>query len=113
MVRKSITQRNAAQRERQQRLRKIAKLERKPSRDDIARVLLHWLLNRAAKTGHMAEVDRIADKIVARLVAQGFDERKSYEVFDDILERYTKRRWEFRRKIHLTPPITSSNDVCD
>lgn len=106
-MRKSITQRNAAQRERQQQLRELAKMERKPSRDDIARILLHWTITRASEAGHMSKLDRVEDEIVARLVAQGFDERKSYEVFDDIVERYTKRRWGFRRKIHLTPPITS------
>ncbi len=55
----------------------------------------------------METLFRVEDEIVARLVEQGFDEGKAYEVFDDLIERYTKRRWEFRRKVHLTPPVTS------
>ncbi|WP_337181425.1 hypothetical protein [Shinella sp.] len=88
-------------------MRDQAKRERKPSRDDIARALLHWSITRSAAKGQMETLFRVEDEIVARLVEQGFDEGKAYEVFDDLIERYTKRRWEFRRKVHLTPPVTS------
>jgi len=102
----SRKERNAAQRQRQQALRDQAKRERKPSRDDIARALLHWSITGSAAKG-LETLFRVEDEIVARLVGQGFDEGKAYKVFDDLIERYTKRRWEFRRKVHLTPPVTS------
>ncbi|QRI63632.1 hypothetical protein JQ506_23020 [Shinella sp. PSBB067] len=101
----SRKERNAAQRQRQQALRDQAKRERKPSRDDIARALLHWSITGSAAKGQMETLFRVEDEIVARLVGQGFDEGKAYEVFDDLIERYTKRCWEFRRKVHLTPPL--------
>ena len=106
-MKQSKKERNTAQRERQQALRDQAKRERKPSRDDIARALLHWSITGSAAKGQMETLFRVEDEIVARLVGQGFDEGKTYEVFDDLIERYTKRRWEFRRKVHLTPPVTS------
>jgi len=106
-MKQSKKERNTAQRERQQALRDQAKRERKPSRDDIARALLHWSIIGSAAKGQMETLFRVEDEIVARLVGQGFDEGKAYEVFDDLIERYTKRRWEFRRKVHLTPPVTS------
>lgn len=104
---KTTKQKNAAQRERQQQLREQARRERKPSRDDVARVLLYWTITGSAGKGQMETLLRVEDEIVGRLVEQGFDEGKAYEVFDDLIERYTKRRWEFRRKVHLTPPVTS------
>jgi len=106
-MKQSKKERNTDQRERQQALRDQAKRERKPSRDDIARALLHWSITGSAAKGHMETLFRVEDEIVARLAGQGFDEGKAYEVFDDLIERYTKRRWEFRRKVHLTPPVTS------
>lgn len=106
-MRKTIKARSEEQRERQQALRDQAKRERKPSRDDIARALLHWSITGSAAKGQMETRFRVEDEVVARLVGQGFDEGKAYEVFDDLIERYTKRRWEFRRKVHLTPPVTS------
>ena len=106
-MKQSKKERNAAQRQRQQALRNQAKRERKPSRDDIARAFLYWSITGSAAKGQMETLFRVEDEIVARLVGQGFDEGKAYEVFDDLIERYTKRRWEFRRKVHLTPPVTS------
>jgi hypothetical protein len=100
-LRKPIKQRNEEQRERQRELRAAAKLERKPSRDDIARVLLHWTITKSVSRGQERMLEQVQDEIVTLLVAQGFDERKAYDVFDDLVERYTKKRWGFRRKIHL------------
>ncbi|MDX0203833.1 hypothetical protein GOB99_30390 [Sinorhizobium meliloti] len=42
MARQSKVERNPRQRDRQRRLRAQHKSERRPSRDDLARVLLHW-----------------------------------------------------------------------
>ena len=102
-MKQSKKERNAAQRQRQQALRNQAKRERKPSRDDIARAFLYWSITGSAAKGQMETLFRVEDEIVARLVGQGFDEGKAYEVFDDLIERYTRQRWAFRRKVHLKP----------
>lgn len=102
-MRKSIKQTNEEQRERQRKLRAAAKLERKPSRDDVARVLLHWTITKSIHRKQEDLLDRVEDEVVSVLAAQGFDEGKAYEVFDDLIERYTKQRWGFQRKIRLLP----------
>lgn len=71
---KTTKEKNSAQRERQQQLREQAKRERKPSRDDIARVLLHWTITGSAGKGQIETLRRVEDEIVALLVQQGFDE---------------------------------------
>lgn len=100
-MRKSQAQKNADQRKRQRTLRARAKAEQRPSRDDIARVLLHWTITKAMKKGQEAMLYSVADEIVSRLAAQGFDEGKAYDVFDELVERYTKQHWAFRRKTYL------------
>lgn len=102
-MRKPIRQRNAEQRLRQQTYRDRLKAERRPSRDDIARMLLHFAITESmrSKKGR-SRLGLIEEKVVERLVAQGFDGRASYAVFDDLIERYTRQKWEFRRKPHLS-----------
>jgi hypothetical protein len=67
--------------ERQKDYRDRLRAERKPTRDDIVRVLLHY-----------------------GLADQGFDKDASLGVIDDLIDKYTKRGWDFRRKVHLMPP---------
>lgn len=106
-MRQSKKTRNENQRARQQQLRVRAKATRRPSRDDIARILLHWFIVRVSADGHRSELDRVEDAIVERLVLQGFDENQSYDACEQLIERYTRGHWDFRRKVHLPPPITS------
>lgn len=106
-MRKTKALRNAEQRERQQRVRNIAKAQRSPSRDDAARTLLHWIITRAADAGKMDELDKLSDALIVRLVEQGFDERRSEDVIEALIEKYVSGRWSFQRKVHLSPPITS------
>jgi hypothetical protein len=101
----------AEQRERQQVYRKRIKSERRPSRDDIARVLLHVVITRSAAKDKLDELEKFGDLIVDRLVEQGFDKRVSYDAFDQLVDKYVKQGWEFRRKTHITnEPPTDSND---
>ncbi|MBB6262669.1 hypothetical protein FHS77_003251 [Paenochrobactrum gallinarii] len=100
-IRKQDAERLRKQRERQQRVRERQKRDRKPSRDDIARVLLHMLIMRSYKTNQMHLLEGYCDMIVRRLKAQGFDKVASYAVLDNLIEKYTKSDWQFFRKLHL------------
>ena len=103
-MRKPVRQRNAEQRERQRAYRERLKAERRPGRDDVARVLLHFVIaENASRPDRKGRLDALQDVIVGCLVDQGFEERASHAVFDDLVERYTKEGWGFRRKGHLDP----------
>ncbi|MHC3941852.1 hypothetical protein ACI0FR_03182 [Paenochrobactrum sp. BZR 201-1] len=56
-VRKQEAERLRKQRERQQIVRERNKRDRKPSRDDIARVLLHMLIMKSYETNQMQMLD--------------------------------------------------------
>lgn len=101
MARQTLEERNARQRERQQRLRDRHRAERRPDRDDVARTLLVWTVSGYINEGRRDQLDKLADYLVKLLVNQGFDERASYEVFDDLVDRYAHDDQPFRRKVHL------------
>ena len=105
MARKSIYQRNEEQRLRQSHVRKAAKELRRPSRDDLARMLLWQMINglqhNKKVTNRQQELDNLCNMIVSGLVKQGFDEGQSEEVFDDLAKRYTSSLPPFRIKQHL------------
>ncbi len=103
-MRKPVRQRNEEQRERQRAYRERLKAERRPGRDDVARVLFCTSSSpRMPAADRKGRLDALQDVIVGRLVEQGFNERASHAVFDDLVERYTKEGWGFRRKAHLDP----------
>ncbi|CAN7218567.1 hypothetical protein LJR255_000730 [Pararhizobium sp. LjRoot255] len=89
------------QRDRQKQLRERHRTERRPNRDDVARVLLVWAISGHLKEGRSDRVDELGDILVAQLVDQGFAERASYEVFDALVDRYRHGDVHFRRKVHL------------
>ena len=105
MARKSIYQRNEEQRLRQSHVRKAAKELRRPSRDDLARMLLWQMINglqhNKKVTNRQQELDNLCNMIVSGLVKQGFDEGQSEEVFDDLAKRYASSMPPFRIKRHL------------
>ncbi|MBK5569467.1 hypothetical protein [Ensifer sp. SSB1] len=109
MPRKSKKQRNAEQLARQQRVRDNAKTRRRPSRDDLARVLL-WQMIVAAQGREDARValDKLSQAIVEELERQGFDVRESEDVFEDLADRYSDGLFPFRPKRHLTSHSTAS-----
>lgn len=108
-TRKKQEERLRKQRERQQKVRERNKLQRKPSRDDIARVLLHMIIMRSYETNQMQMLDRYCDMIVSRLQSQGFDKIASYSVLDELIEKYTKSNWQFYRKLRLKNTDTSND----
>ena len=103
MRRMSKKQRNAEQAERQQKVRDEAKMRRRPSRDDLARVLLWQMITAAQsqKDPHRA-LGKVRDALVEELERQGFDVRESEEVFHELADRYADGLFPFRPKRHLT-----------
>lgn len=102
--RKTKNERNAEQAERQQQVREDAKKCRRPSRDDLARILL-WQIIRAAqkqKNPHRA-LGKVRDSLINDLERQGFNVIESENVFHDIADRYSDGLYPFRPKWHLMP----------
>ncbi|QKV20052.1 hypothetical protein [Oricola thermophila] len=83
------------QRERQREYRRRLRAARKPSRDDIARAALHWAIRETMQDEQ--QLDRLGDRVIPILVAQGFDRKKCDEAFDELVERY-RRGWDFQRR---------------
>lgn len=96
----SRRQRLDRQRERQRALRAEASASRKPSRDDIARTLLHWAITENIKHGREEELDRLQRQVIDRLVEQGFDRQASDTAWDALVDKYRKG-WTFQTKRHL------------
>ena len=110
VVAKRGNKRLTEQRARQQVYRKRVKTERRPSRDDIARVLLHLVITRSAARDKLDELEKFGDLIIERLVEQGFDRRVSYDAFDQLVEKYVKQGWEFRKKTHIGLGVPNEAD---
>lgn len=109
LTRKSKKQRNAEQAARQQNVRDEAKVRRRPSRDDLARILL-WQMIVAAQGRKDAPLalDKLSEAIVVDLERQGFDVRESEAVFEELADRYSDGLFPFRPKWHLKPrPLVS------
>lgn len=101
MARKSEALRNREQKERQRALRAKQKAEKRPGRDDVARVALYWMISRMTSKAARDVLAEMEDEIVAVLTDQGFDQKASFDVFDELVEKYDGGIWGFRRKPHL------------
>jgi len=111
MARKSIRQRNAEQRVRQQKVRDDARAQKRPTRDDIARTLLWQMIVTAKQKRKRDEIlDRLCDEIVAELVLQGFDIRESEAVFEALADKYEPDIRPFRIKRHLEAKARNGGD---
>lgn len=110
MTRKLKAIRNEEQRRRQAELRQRNREMRRPSRDDVARVVLWQVITRVHRMGKTEEWERILDGIIAQLVEQGFDERESDLVIEELVERYTNGRGGFRIKRHLEEGAGTTSD---
>ena len=104
MADKSKRTKTAEQRTRQQGVRDKAKDLRRPTRDDVARMLLWKTISDAHKSGDVAGpafLEEISRDIVTGLEAQGFDDRESYDVIDGLIRKYADGLFPFRPKRHL------------
>ncbi len=105
MTKKPKREINAEQRARQKKVRDEARDRKRPSRDDLARMLL-WKKNMSTEKYHLGRrqaLDRLRDKIVDGLELQGFDVKESEEVFEELAARYADGLFPFRPKRHLKP----------
>lgn len=103
MSRKSRKQRNVEQQVRQQRVRDEARENRRPSRDDIARMLLWQTIHgvQSRRRDARAVLDRLRDEVVEGLERQRFSIRESEEVFEELVTKYASGLFPFRPKRHL------------
>ncbi|NEK56189.1 hypothetical protein GUK36_44000, partial [Rhizobium leguminosarum] len=68
MARQTLEERNAKQRERQQRLRDRHRVERRPDRDDVARAMLFWTISSYLDQGRPDWIEELGDAVVGILV---------------------------------------------
>lgn len=87
---------------RQQRVRDEAKARKRPSRDDLGRILLWQMISAALeqKEPHRA-LGKVRDSLVDDLERLGFDVRESEDVFHELADRYSDGLFPFRPKRHL------------
>lgn len=90
--------RNAAAYQRQYRERQTAL--RRPSRDDVARIALHWAIMRTLGPGRERLLAKWTAYLVESLVEQGFDRSASHRRIDELIQRYDEG-WHFQSKPHL------------
>lgn len=104
MSRKSKKQRNAEQAVRQQEVRDTNKANRRPTRDDLARILL-WKMIMAAHEQKDTEgtLGKLLNSLLVDLVRQRFDVKESDDVFYELADRYSNGVYPFRPKRHLMP----------
>ena len=79
-------------------------MRRRPSRDDMARILLWQMITaaQAQKDSHRA-LGKVRDSIVDDLERLGFSVRESEDVFHELADRYSDGLFPFRPKRHLMP----------
>ena len=71
-----------------------------PSRDDAARVALHWFITLMIENGNETGLGHIHREIVRRLVDLGFDADGADRRVSDLIDRY-EDGWTFQSKPHL------------
>lgn len=104
MPRKPKKLRNAEQMIRQKRVREQAKARRRPTRDDLARVLLWQMITAAqAQRAPYRALGKVRDSLTNDLERQGFAVRECEEVFHELADRYSDGLYPFRPKLHLMP----------
>lgn len=108
----SRKERLARQRDRQRALRAASRSRRKPSRDDIARTLLHFAITKNLSMERRERLEELQHQIVAALVVQGFDEREAEIVWDALVEKY-RSGWAFQQKRHLSKGDDLDADEAD
>lgn len=99
---KPISVRRREQRDRQKAYRDQQRNLKRPSRDDMARVVFWAVLRAHILTKREDKLDGINDLLVEQLGNQGFDPRQIDLAFEEIVDRYSASSTPpFRRKVHL------------
>jgi len=99
-MRKKRKVRNAGQAAYQRAYRMSQIACRKPARDDVARVALHWIITEALRRNKTGELAKWCDLIVTRLSKQGFDPGAARIRINHLIEQY-ENGWTFQRKVRL------------
>jgi hypothetical protein len=81
----------------QRRYSQQQKALRKPTRDDVARVALHWIIKTSFERNKEGELSKWSETIVKRLVRQGFDGDAARRRIDQLIECYEARRFRANR----------------
>lgn len=102
-MREARSDRARKQADRQRTYRRNQKIKGKPSRDDVSRVALHWIITRTLKLNQHDQLAKWSGILVKGLVRQGFDEAQSWKRVDELIDRY-EDGWTFRRKLRLDEP---------
>lgn len=84
----------------QRRYRQQQNALRKPTRDDVARVALHWIIIKLLRVGRDGDLGKWSETVVKRLVQQGFDGNAARRRIDQLVARY-EGGWAFQGKPHL------------
>jgi hypothetical protein len=92
--------RNERQAEYQRAYRADQRSKRIPSRDDAARVALHWAIMQMIGNGDEDGISRMHRGIVRQLVELGFDPNGADRRVSDLIDRY-EDGWTFQAKPHL------------
>lgn len=101
-MRKTKKQRLAEQAARQQAVRDQAKENRRPTRDDLARVLLWQMITVAQRQAEPeTALCRICETLIKDLNRQGFKTSQVEAVFWELATKYKTGLWPFRTKRHL------------
>ncbi|MCD2178230.1 hypothetical protein [Rhizobium sp. C1] len=105
MARKSKRQRLEEQRERQATVRADAKANKKPGRDDFARVLLWQAIVKAQRQQDGGrKLDQLRDKMTDVLEKQGFNLKEAEDVFHELARKYATGLYPFRPKFYMGHP---------
>ncbi|WP_041798276.1 hypothetical protein [Rhodopseudomonas palustris] len=119
---KSTKTRRIHQADYQRAYREQQKAIRKPTRDDVARLALYFMIREGLKDGHERSLADWCETLTNGLVEQGFDPEATLHRLHQLIDRYADG-WSFQLKRHLTqhtvrqpqsnciPPITPSNAV--
>ncbi len=114
MARMPATQRAAKQKVRQKINRDTAREKLRPSRDDIARLLLWQMITGVSENrpDRREVLDRLRNEIVDGLETQGFDVRESEDAFENLVTKYVSGPSPFRPKRHLQKNAGGSGAGC-
>ena len=97
---KKLKRGNSTQADYQRAYRRQQMAQRKPARDDVARVALHWIITEALRRNKEGELAKWCDLIVTRLSEQGFDRDAAHLRISHLVEQY-ENGWAFQQKLHL------------
>ncbi|WP_153005365.1 hypothetical protein [Aureimonas ureilytica] len=81
-----------------------------PSRDDAARVALHWFITLMIENGNETGLGHIHREIVRRLVELGFDADGADRRVSDLIDRY-EDGWTFQSKPHLRATDAADGNI--